>query len=175
MQRSLLVTGAAMVFVFALGSSACPGRDTGSEIARWSADDLHGLLSPLALTLDRAVSADGQGSLRAILKAPASLPLYRVELGDVDDALLVARGRLRSRGLQGRAYLELICQFPDGSEFFSKALADALEGDRDWALQQAPFVLQAGQRPRAVELRLTVEGAGVVWVDDLSLRREARP
>lgn len=68
-----------------------------------------------------------------------------------------------------RAYLETWCAFPGRGEYFSRALHDPLTGSVDWVTQEAPFLLEADQRPSRVKFNLVIEGRGTVWLDDVTL------
>ena len=167
--RTLTVS---MLSIFALaacqpGARPAPGPER--TLARFPAQSLDGVVARSQVALDAEVTADGNGSLRIDASRPTTVQLWVAEETDVDDALLFYRARLRSEGLEGRAYLEMWAHFPGKGEFFSRGLDSAITGSSDWSRQETPFLLETGQRPDYVKLNLAVEGTGTVWIDDAML------
>jgi hypothetical protein len=149
-------------------AAACTQPAPGEEVlARIPVDSADELLTRTGVTIDPEISADGQGSARIETTGTVTIRVSEVALAAVEEARLTYRARLRSRDLEGRAYLEMWCVFPDQGEFFSRALHAPLSGSVDWTLQETPFFLQKGQSPSRVKLNL----AGTVWIDDVSLVR----
>lgn len=145
----------------------------GEEIARYPVRDLEGVLTgPGELVIfDPNTTWDGNGALRMYAQEDSRVRLYRVDSVDVEDAILVYQARLRTRGLEGRAFLEMLAEFGDEDVYFSRAERRAVRGDTDWTMQQTPFRLQPGESPERVHLNLMIEGTGEVWVDDVRLLR----
>jgi hypothetical protein len=140
-----------------------------------------GLDSPRAVTpqaglrFDPEISADGRGSFRIDASGERTV----IQLADVAiDApklpRLSYRARLRAEGLEGRAYLEMWVKVRDKGEFFSRALHSQISGTSDWSTHEAPFFLEADQVPTRAKLNVVIEGAGTVWVDDVTLRAGRR-
>jgi predicted Ser/Thr protein kinase len=100
--------------------------------------------------------------------------LFEVTGLEAEDCMLVYQAQMRSRGLTGKAYLEMWCRFPSLGEFFSRGLHNPLTGTTDWEARMTPFLLEAGQRPDRVRLNLVIEGAGEVRIKDISLGRAPR-
>ena len=146
-------------------------RPAGPErtLASFPAASLDELVSRTGVSVDREVSSDGDGSLRIQTSGSTTLQLWVAEDTAVDDAFLFYRAKLRSEGLEGRAYLEMWAHFPGKGEFFSRGFEGAISGDTDWSRRETPFVLEAGQQPDYVKLNLAIEGAGTVWIDEASL------
>lgn len=138
-------------------------------------DSLAGLISQtddrLILEIDPRISADGNGSLRIDAAAPATARLYEAGDLDVEEARLTYRAKLRTEGVTGKVYLEMLCHFPGGGEFYSRGLAAALSGSNSWVTVETPFFLEAGQNPDQIKLNLVFEGTGTVWIDDIHLIR----
>jgi hypothetical protein len=142
------------------------------EILRsYSLGSLDGVLTRDGVAFDAAQSSDGDGSLR--IDKAGSIRLF--ETGDVpaEKSRLTYSAKLRTRDLDGRAYLEMWCSFAGHGEFFSRALHAPVSGTTDWVSQQTPFILQAGQDCDNVKLNVVVEGNGTVWIDDVRLEKIA--
>jgi serine/threonine protein kinase len=115
----------------------------------------------------RPLSLDGvqpqQGGWRIECAKPRTVRLYEIKDPGVDNCVIYYRAQLKS-SLEGRAYLEMWCRFPDGEESFSKGLANPISGTTDWSSYQIPFRLEKGQRPDLIKLNLVIEGKGTVWI-----------
>ena len=138
-------------------------------VGRFPADDLEGVVDASRATLDAQVSSDGKGSIRIEARQPGTVRLFEVRGFEAEDAKLLYRARLKAENLSGKAYLEMLCHFPDGREFFSRGLEDPISGTAGWATLEIPFFLKKGQRPDLVRLNVVVAGTGTVWVDELQL------
>lgn len=169
MAKDVLALGMALLL---LGVWACsePVREV-VELRHYPVADLEGLLTRSGVELDTVVTSDGNGALRIRAERPTTVRLYETGDLDVEDALLIYRAKLRTEGLEGRAYLEMWCDFEGRGEFFSRALQAPLTGTVDWSSQETPFFLKAGENPRNVRLNLVIEGTGTAWVDDIHLLR----
>jgi hypothetical protein len=124
---------------------------------------------PVILELDMQTTSDGDGSLRVETAAPVTIPLLDTGPLAVTEATLLYRAMLRSQGLEGRAYLEMLCEFKGKGEFFSRAINASISGSSDWLLQRTSFFLKEDEQPDNVRLNLVIEGKGTVWVDDVRL------
>ena len=151
----------------------CAKEPGSSELLRLPLDGVAEVLTRTGVKFDRDISADQNGSL--CITTTGRTTVYLCETGDLDveDALLVYQAKLRTRELQGKAYLEMVCHFPGQGDYFSRALETALSGTTGWTAQATPFVLKRGENPDNIKLNLVVDGIGVVWIDDLHLRGEA--
>ncbi len=144
----------------------------GAEIiASFSLDSLDGVISRNGVSLDKAVTKDGKGSLRIETSGPATIRLFEVNHLNVENARLIYRAKLRSENLKGQAYLEMWLRFPGSGEYFSRGLQNAITGNSEWASVQTPFVLLKGQNPDLAKLNLVIIGPGVVWIDDIVLEK----
>ncbi|MDT8323898.1 MAG: hypothetical protein RRA94_07310 [Bacteroidota bacterium] len=144
------------------------------ELAAFPADNLEGLASTKHILLD-ADSRDGGGSLSITVEEPTTIRLYETGDIDVEDAMLIYEAAVRSRNLDGMAYLEMWCVFDDGREFFSRGLNSPWTGDIPWSVVQTPFFLKKGQNPVNIRLNLVIDGSGSVWIDDIHLLRAPLP
>lgn len=119
---------------------------------------------------DAGISQDGGGSLRVATDVGGRLRLY--ELDDVGPigGRLVYTGFLRSRDLDGTAFLELWCRPAEDDPAFVRGIPTGVSGSSDWTPQVIGFTnpeLCSG--PVSVELNVVIQGGGTVWIDDLRL------
>lgn len=171
MMRSIL---RASTMALLLGSGcASPGSEPRAiySNALNSVDDI---LTRDGVAADSEISHDGQASIRIDASESTTVRLAEVEPEAAENTMLTYRGHLRSEGLTGKAYFEMLCSVPGKGEFFSKALDSALTGSTEWVTQETPFFLDSGQRAQTVKLNLVVEGSGTVWVDDIVLEQTDR-
>lgn len=156
--------------LLACGPSGPPAGPP-ETLRSYSLGSIEGVLTQDGVVYDAAQSSDGDGSLR--IEKEGSIRLF--ETGDVpaEKSRLTYSAKLRTQDLDGRAYLEMWCNYPGHGEFFSRALNSPVSGTTDWVSQQTPFILQAGQDCDNVKLNVVVEGSGTVWIDDLRLERIA--
>ena len=168
--RTVRLFATVLVVLAALAAGAC--RQKAAEpvvIGRFPANDLDGVVDASETSLDAQVSSDGKGAIRIEARQPKTVHLFEVRGFEAEDAKLLYRARLKARSLSGKAYLEMLCHFPDGREFFSRGLEDPLSGDAGWATQEIHFFLKKGERPDLVRLNIVIEGTGTVWADELQL------
>lgn len=162
---TLTAAGLALLSVVSAGCRSTKPRQI-EILHAFPLDSLDGVLTRDGVAIDHNVSSDGHGSLR--IQADGTRTVRLFELGDIDveDGILSYRARLRTKDLDGKAYLEMWCSFPGTGEYFSRALNSPVSGTTDWVTQQTPFRLDKGQNPDNVKLNLVVEGTGTVWIDD---------
>jgi hypothetical protein len=132
-------------------------------------DSVEGIIAQSDVQLDKDVSSDGHGSLKIITKEPLTVKLLEVEGINIDDARLIYEAKVKTEGLEGKAYLEMWCQFLGKGEFFSRGLQTTASGNTGWMTMETPFFLQKGEKPERIKLNLVVEGKGTVWIDHLRL------
>jgi hypothetical protein len=99
----------------------------------------------------------------------SSVPLFELELPEVENCLLTYRGDLKTEDAAGKVYLEMWCRFPGRGEFFSKGVDKALKGTNDWGSYEVPFYLTTGQKPDLIKLNIAAESEARVWVKNLEL------
>ncbi|MCB2203585.1 hypothetical protein KQI65_02460 [bacterium] len=159
---SLLLTSSLLL-------SACSDQGEVRVIRHYPADNVDNIISKNRILLDDN-SYDGAGSLSITVETPTTVRLY--ETGDIDaeDVMLIYQAAVKSRDLDGMAYLEMWCVFDDGREFFSRGLNAPWTGNIPWSIVETPFFLKKGQNPTNVRLNLVIDGSGTVWIDDIYLR-----
>jgi hypothetical protein len=155
-------------------SLASADRLTGQEVLVELPIDSLDIIARDRAAFDAEITSDGTGSIRIRADGPVVIPLYEVVDIDIEDARIVYQARLRTEDLDGQAYLEMWCRFPELGEYFSRALHSPLSGTTDWTTQATPFFLEAGQNPDLIRLNVVIAGRGTVWVDDISLSRWPR-
>jgi len=155
------------LFILCAGCSQPP--DTVTELKRYQLDDMDGIISRTNVAMDRTVSSDGNGSLRITVNQPTTICIFETGAVDAHNARLTYQAKVRTEGLEGRAYLEMWCQFTGRGEFYSRGLASPVSGTANWSSQEIPFFLQKNQKPDNVKLNLVIDGKGTVWIDDIRL------
>jgi WD40 repeat protein/predicted Ser/Thr protein kinase len=127
---------------------------------------------------EKPITRDGvtaeEGAWRIEAGQKRTVRLFEVSKPGVEDCTLAYRAKIKTRELQGKAYLEMWCRLPGRGEFFSKDFSHAVSGTTDWASCETPFLLEKGQRPDLIKLNLVVEGKGTVWIKDVELLKAPR-
>lgn len=121
-------------------------------------------------TYDAETSQDGGGSLRVEADGGGRLRLYELDdVGPIEERL-VYTGFLRSRDLDGTAFLELWCRPATGDPAFVRGLPTGVSGSSEWTPQVVGFTNpELCRGPVSVELNVVIQGSGTVWVDNLRL------
>jgi hypothetical protein len=140
-----------------------------TELKAFALDDLQGLITQSGVSIDKAISSDGNGSLRIDANQPVTIHLFETGDIDIENARLIYQAMVRTKNVQGQVYLEMWCHFPGKGEFFSKGLMNPLTGTTDWTTLETPFLLRKGENPDNIKLNLVINGTGAVWIDDIRL------
>ena len=153
------------------GNASPGGADAGTpvELAHFPLSGA-GVPPSADAVFDPGVSQDGNGSLRVETAEGGRLRLY--ELDDVGpvEGRLVYTGFLRSRDLQGMAFLEMWCHPAEGNPAFVRGMSQRVEKTSDWKPTELGFSKpETCSDPSFVELNVVIQGAGTVWIDDLRL------
>jgi hypothetical protein len=98
-----------------------------------------------------------------------TIRLFEIADPGIEECMLTYRAQLKTKDVQGKAYLEMWCRLPGQGEFFSKGLHNSVKGTNEWASYEIPFYLKRGQKPDLVKLNLVVEGSGTIWIKDVQL------
>lgn len=139
------------------------------ELKSFPLDDTEGLITKSAVTIDKQISSDGNGSLRIEATEPTTVRLFETGDMDIENARLIYQARVRTENVEGQVYLEMWCHLAGLGDFFSRGLDRPLTGNTDWVTEDTPFFLQKGQNPDNVKLNLVINGKGTVWIDDIRL------
>ena len=139
------------------------------ELKHYPVQNLDGIISKSNVSFDKQISSDGNGSIRITASKPATILLY--ETGDIDaeNARLTYRAEIRTEDVEGKVFLEMLCQFPGRGEYFSRDLGSPLTGTNEWSTEETPFFLKQGENPDNVKLNIVIDGKGTVWIDDIHL------
>ena len=119
---------------------------------------------------ESGISAD-EGGWRIDAREAGSVRLFELDEPDVERCLLTYRAELKAADLEGGAYLEMWCRFPDRGEFFSKGVQQKAKGTTGWSSYEVPFTLKAGERPDLIRLNVAFDGPGTLWVRNIELLR----
>lgn len=172
----MLMSRAALAAMILIIVAAACSRDGGDlmELRHYPVDNLDEVIMAGCVEFDHAVSADGGGSIRVATTEPQTFRLYETGDIDVEDARLIYQARLRTRGVEGRVYLEMYCHFADKGDAFSRGLQTPLTANTDWVMEEIPFFLRKGENPDNIKLNLVIDGSGTAWIDDIRLLRGPR-
>jgi hypothetical protein len=160
----------AVLLVLVLFSAGCTRKEVPRTIKEYPLNSAD-VITQTNVFFDPAISVDGKGSVR--IEAPGNMVinLYEASGLDIDNARLVYRAKVKTKGVEGRVFLEMRCVFQGKGEYFSRGLDTYLTGTNDWTTQETPFFLKKGQQPELVKLNLIITGKGTVWIDGIKLIR----
>jgi hypothetical protein len=152
------------------GCSRQPARVV--EIRHFPLDSVQGVITKSVVQIDRDITSDGNGSLRINASGPITIRLF--DLGDpgIENARLTYRAKLRTENVQGRVYLEMLCDFTETGEIISRGLQNSLTGTHSWLTREVSVSLEKGEHPDDVKINLIIDGKGVVWIDDIQVFKE---
>jgi len=139
-----------------------------AELEAFALDDLQGLITQSGVSIDKAISSDGNGSLRIEVTEPTTISLFDTGDIDIENARLIYQAQIRTQDVDQDARLEMWCHFPGKGDFFSKD-PTPVWGTTAWTRQEILFFLKKGENPDNVRLNLTINGRGTVWIDDIRL------
>ncbi len=150
----------------------CSKSSPGVQVLKeFPLDSPEGIIAQSDVQFDKDVSSDGKGSLKIVAKGPLTVKLFEVEGISIDDARLIYEAKVKTEGLEGKAYLEMWCQFPGKGEFFSRGLQSTASGNTGWMTMETPFFLQKDEKPERIKLNLVVDGIGTAWIDHIRLTK----
>jgi hypothetical protein len=146
---------------------ACSGRSLGPvETVR--------AFGPVDTPIAESGLAADEGGWRVERPSAGSVPLFEVPGQRLESTVLTYRARMRGNDVAGKAYLEMWVRVPGKGEFFSRGLAQPLQGTSGWATYEIPFfVNEPGVAVDLVKLNVAFEGGGgTVWIKDVELLQE---
>ncbi len=155
-------------------AALAPGCLHAEELARFVGQGVPEI--PWALPEGVSISATPVDDTRDALEVkytgadPVSVMLFAVTppAGVSEKGMLVYEAWMKGESAEG-AYLEMLCTL-DGSESFSRALNQAIEGkENGWRKCRTPFFLEKGDNPELVKLGVRFEGPGTLYVEGLRL------
>jgi hypothetical protein len=127
------------------------------------------------ISSDPSSKTTGEASISISTAWPTLVNLAELPVSGIEATTLVYEADLRSDSLEGSAYLEMWCLFPDGAQYFSRGLDSVVGGTTDWRTLRTSFFLEEGQRPEKLTLNVVINGRGTVWIDNLRVRKEPLP
>jgi hypothetical protein len=139
------------------------------EIHKHSLDFLDGVITRRNVAIDEEIKCQGKGSLRISAPVPTVVELFEKKDVKAKDAKLVYSARLRTEDLKGKAYLEMLIFYPDGSKNFARSLKTALGDTSEWKAESVSYPIKKDLPPETVKLNLVIDGTGIVWIDDVKL------
>ncbi|MBZ0256880.1 hypothetical protein K8I31_12515 [bacterium] len=98
-----------------------------------------------------------------------SVPLYLYEDPGFEAETIIYSAEIKSDKTDMKAYLEMLCTFPDEKTYFSRGVSQSLSGATTWEKQQTPFFLKAGQRPTRITVGVRFEEPGVILIRNIDL------
>ena len=140
------------------------------ELKKLSLDSATTLGTTIAT--DTKIKSEGNASIRISTSWPTTICLGEVPGLDVENARLVYEARVKSKSLEGQAFLEMWCHV-GGGPYFSRGFNSVVTGTSDWKTLETPFFLQPGQRADKVTLNIVINGKGTVWIDDVRLLKQS--
>ena len=165
-----LVFCVSVVMIFAIVGCTKPSTEV-VELKMFPVDSLEGIITQSGVEIDKAVSSDGNGSLKITATEPTVVRLFKVGDIDIENARLIYQAKVRTEGIDGKVYLEMWCNFSGKGEFFSRGLQTPLTGTTNWTTEETPFFLKKGENPDNVKLNLIIDGKGTAWIDDIRLMK----
>ena len=170
--RGILGGGVSLCLLLCLCGLACSSPGPSARFIYFNRlDSMDTILTRTGVTLE---TGRGNRGLRIDAEGPRTIRLVEVRPDAAEGVELIYRGHLRSSALRGRAYFEIRCSLPGSGERLARGLKQAVTGTTDWVRQATPLVLGPEERCELVKLNVIVEGAGVVWVENIALARVTR-
>jgi hypothetical protein len=145
------------------------------ELKHYPLDDMKKIISRSNILIDKEISSDGNGSLRASSVDFRVLRLIETGNLGVDDARLIYRAKIRTREFEGEVFLGMECHFADKGDLFVRDSSTVLSGTTYWTSGEVNFVLKKGENPDNVKLHLIMNGRGTAWIDDIRLLKAPSP
>jgi hypothetical protein len=136
-----------------------PSQTFAEEIKKLSLDESASLGT--SISVDPKMKTEGNASVRISTLWPTTICLGEVSGLDIHNAKLVYEAKVRSKGLEGTAFLEMWCQVA-GGQYFSRGMNSVVTGTTDWKKLETPFFLQPGQKAEKVTLNIVINGKGTV-------------
>jgi hypothetical protein len=111
--------------------------------------------------------------------APRTFALLVIDDPGISEAQYAVMGRVRCEDVKGQGYLEMWNHFADGSQFFSRTLAQSgllqsLEGSCPWRPFSLPFfAAPRTDRPTSLVVNVVLPSRGTVYLSPLRLAQYA--
>src|SRR4030067_1776373 len=82
------------------------------ELKKLPVDSMEGIITQSGVEIDKAVSSDGNGSLKITANESTTVRLFETGDIDVENARLIYQAKVRTEGIDGKVYLEMWGNFP---------------------------------------------------------------
>lgn len=156
-----------------LGAAAFSCKQIGTKTLKtYPCDDLEGVIAKLDVSVSQKHTADGNGSIQALVPKTKTIRLYHTGDLDVENAKVIYRAKIKAAQVKGKVYLEMYCHFPGKGSFFSRGLDNPIVADTDWTEIETIFILKKGENPDNIHLNVQVDGAAKLWIDDIRVIKE---
>ena len=109
-----------------------------------------------------------------------TMTLLSVNDPGITGALYALTGKVRYQRVEGKGYLEMWSEFPDGKRHFSRTVGSSgptqsIQGSSDWRPFVLPFhIVKGDERPHKLVMNVVFRGRGTVEVGPVSLRQYAK-
>lgn len=105
---------------------------------------------------------------------PSAVTVLTIERPKIAGPRYAITGQVRYEGVDSPGYLELWNHFPDGSQYFSRTLAESgpmmkLQGTSGWRSFTLPFDATGAPPPARLVVNVVLPGRGVVYLGPLKL------
>ena len=167
MHKYFIVSLSLILFSFL----SCGIQTKSTELKHFPIDNLNETVAQSGIQFDKAVSSDGNGSIKIEASGPIVISLYNIDDVRIDDTQLIYEAKIKSENINGQAYLEMWCVFKDKGEFFSRGFDSAVTGTSDWKTIKTVFFLKKNEMPDQIKLNVVINGVGIVWRDDIRLSK----
>ncbi len=130
---------------------------------------------PKNVTLHAAGKLDKQAVVE--VKAPADKAVQLLEVADpkVPSHRYMLKGKVKYKGVDKDAYVEMWSHFADDKAYFSRTLKGdqgplaKIQGDSDWRTIELPFTSEPGKLPTKLVVKIVLPGEGTVYFTPFTL------
>ena len=169
MKQLLLLINTLLILFFGFVTCSKKGTNQVIEMRSYLAENLDGIVSLSAVSIDTSNFSQGKASLKIVSRKPQVIKLYETGDVEVENSRIVYQAQLKCMNLEGEAYLEMWCHFPGKGEFYSRALHSKISGDTGWSSHETVFTLTENEDPDNIKLNLVINGTGTVWIDNIKI------
>jgi hypothetical protein len=161
-----------MAIIFILGTLGFAKKEPVTRLFQtFSLNSLADTQPQSGVTFDSKTSADGQGALQLHSQKETHFQLITLNRPDVGNSRLFYQAKLKTKGVNGRTYLEMTAFFPGNEQPQTQSVVTGLDENTNWTTNRVPFFFQKGDRPEKLVLGVVMEGKGTAWIDDIQLQK----
>jgi len=166
MKRKIFILTFIFIFLF-----SCLRKEEIEYLKEYPVNDLDGIITKTGVEFDQKISSDKNGSLKITAIDPTVFKLYETGNIDIENARLIYTAWIKTENLNGKVFLEMWCFFEGQGEYFSRNIHSFLSGTNEWLAMETVFFLKKGENPDNIKLNLVVEGTGIIWIDEIKLKK----